>query len=60
MIRNVKSRNNIDIASDFNAKTGTATLVSNIYTKIDQNIRKGKANSNCDRPLELVKLSFIL
>ena len=33
VMKNVKSRDNLAIASDFNAKRGTAALETNIYRK---------------------------
>ena len=42
VIKNLKCRDNLVRAGDFNAKTGTAALKSNIYKKADWNIQKSK------------------
>ena len=42
VIKKVKSGNNIVIADDFIAKTGTAVLESNFYKKVDCKIQKKK------------------
>ena len=55
VIKNVKSRDNFVITGNFNAKTGTAALECNIYKKQIGIYRKGKANSNGYRLLELAK-----
>ena len=46
VIKKVKSTDNLVITGNFNVKTGTAALESNIYKKQTGIYGKGKANSN--------------
>ena len=46
VIKKVKSTDNLVITGNFNVKTGTAALESNIYKKMTGIYGKGKANSN--------------
>ena len=55
VIKNVKSRDNLVITGNFNAKTGTAALECNVYRKHNGIYGKGKANNNGYRLLELAE-----
>ena len=46
VIQNVKSRDSLVIAGDFNAKIRTAALETNIYRKEIEIYGKGRANSS--------------
>ena len=54
-IKNVKSRGNLVITGNFNAKIGNAGLESNIYRKQIEIYGKGRVNSNDYSLLELAK-----
>ena len=55
IIKKVKSRDDLIIAGDFNAKTGTAALETNLYKKQIGLYGKGKVNSNGFRLLDFAK-----
>ena len=59
MKEHVKARNNLAIAGDFSAQTGTAALESNIYKKQIEKCGKEKANNNDYRLQEMAKSQFL-
>ena len=55
VIKKVKSRDDLIIAGDFNAKTGTAALENNLYKTQIGMYGKGEVNSNGYRLLDFAK-----
>ena len=58
VIKNVKSRDNLVIAGDFNSETGTNAVESNIYRKQIGIYGKERANSNGYSLFNLAKSHF--